>query len=62
MRKITKREYNLGGKTVHREKSDGSYWELKEYDELHRWYEATNVETGEEGVFTPSDLIGDYVS
>ncbi len=61
MKKITKRDCGLGGKVVFMEKSDGAYLKLGEYDEFHNWYVGVDVDTGEERVLKPSDLIGNYV-
>lgn len=61
MEKIKKRRYDLAGKIIYRESSDCSTWELTKYDEFHGWYEAKNLDDDSETVFTPSDLIDDYV-
>ena len=67
MRKITKREYNLVGKIVYREKSDCSTWKLVGFNDCSGCYEAVKLDdegndTDEIGFFTPFDLIDDYVS
>lgn len=67
MEKITKRRFDLVGKTIYREKSDCSYWELTDWRDIQSCYDAVKLdsETGERttetAMLTPNDLIGDYV-
>lgn len=61
-KKITKRDLAfIEGKTVYLEKSDCSYWDIQNYNELHNGWHAVNSDTGEKGFFKAGDLLGNYL-
>lgn len=67
LEKIKERRYDLTGKTIYREKSDCSYWKIIEWNDKSMCYGAIKLDdelnlTQQGGLFTPSDLIGDYIS
>ena len=66
MEKITKRRFDLVGKTIYRERSDCSYWKLVQWNENSSCYGAVKLNdelkaTSQSGFLTPSDMVGDYM-